>query len=44
MDDKGMFDEEGAIAQAKITHEGEPTRIENSKKLMEICKKGRLYS
>ncbi|CAB3244359.1 unnamed protein product [Arctia plantaginis] len=39
MDDKGMFDEESAIAQAKKNHEGDATKIENSKKLMEICRK-----
>ncbi|CAB3255606.1 unnamed protein product [Arctia plantaginis] len=39
MNNKGMFDVEGAAAQAMNDYEGDTTKIENSKKLMEICSK-----
>ncbi|XP_075977193.1 general odorant-binding protein 19d-like [Anticarsia gemmatalis] len=39
LNDKGMFDVEGATAQAAKDHSGDATKVENSKKLMEICGK-----
>lgn len=35
-----MFDLEGATAHVAKDYEGDATKLENSKKLMEICNKG----
>lgn len=37
-----MFDLEGAIAHSTKDHEGDATKIENAKKLMDICQKSKI--
>lgn len=40
MDEKGMFVEENAYKMSKEKHPDDAAKLENAKKLFDICKKG----